>query len=170
MEVSMSMCDIIRETKNAINARLDMLESLIKSVNYKPNNTTEIRQDIQSLNINTLSNRLDRIESMLSYGMVNTRLPKVEVEEPIPEVIILEKQYSYEESAFTPENKTVIVKEEEVAVKEEDYDAEDEEDAKDAKDEVEEEIMEEDAKDEVEEEIMEEEATDEDAKDEDAKE
>ena len=87
MEVSMS--EIIRETRNAINARLDMLESLMKLSN-------------KSGNLNEFTQRLERIESMLSYNdNIKARFPNVELEEQIPQVIIMEKQYSYEDSTNT---------------------------------------------------------------------
>jgi len=83
------MSEIIRETRNAINARLDMLESLMKLSN-------------KSGNLNEFTQRLERIESMLSYNdNIKARFPNVEVEEQIPQVIIMEKQYSYEDSTNT---------------------------------------------------------------------
>ena len=81
-----SFQEIIRETKNAINSRLDMLESLIST------------KKICTVNINTesLNERMSYLENMIRD------LQK----EDIPEVVIIEKDSrdSFEESV-NPEPK-----------------------------------------------------------------
>jgi hypothetical protein len=146
MEVS--MCEIIRETRNAINARLDMLELLIsKHSNYQfpndcnvlsnyqfvsSNNTNQCdnhRIDYLNNKINSLSDKVLDIETLL-----NNFQKKFDLNEKVPELIIQEDKEENKDL-----NTSIKVQEEKEEVKEEEEEEVEEEEVEEAEEEEEEE-------------------------------
>ena len=165
MEVSIS--EIIRETRNAVNYRLDMLESIIKNSckntsvndNTSVNNLTERIYNVESTLYrfnDLLSNVIDKIKNMeKNVPSHDEIIPEVVIEENTDKPIVINEVEKPPVDNVVLEEKEEIKEEEEVAEEEEEELAEEEEEEVAEEEEEEAEEEEEEAEEEEEGEQME---------------